>query len=119
GGSGVGGGDGGGSGFGGACVGGAGVGGSVTGGAGVAGVAGVACSDGSGNVGPLRRPDSNIMVTGAGGGSSSGCSSRRIVTSRNTPITTCSSSDRANAWRRRDRRYRSRRLARTLIRCKP
>ena len=56
---------------------------------------GVGCGLGSGSVGPFRRPLSNTMVTGAGGGSISSRSSCRIVTSRSTPITIWISSDSA------------------------
>jgi hypothetical protein len=45
---------------------------------------GMVCRSGSGTVGPWRRPLSNTIVTGAGGGSCSSDGFPRIVTSSNT-----------------------------------
>jgi hypothetical protein len=52
------------------------------------GVIGLVSGVGVGTEGPSFRPLSNTIETGEGGGSSSGTSSRRIVSSSNAKIST-------------------------------
>lgn len=87
--------------------------------AGAGGADGAVCCSGFDSVGPCFRPLSNSIVTVEGGGNSSGCRSRRIVTSNKMPSVTWINNEIRTAMRSRRGRLRGDRPASESIRRNP